>query len=263
MYGSSKRLHTAELLHVFRLLFLDRVDDVVDRDDAHDVIRLAHHRHDDEIVVRDNARDLFPVGARLHALHFRPGHVAQQRPFGRGEQLAQRQHTGEPALVIRRVDRVDRLALSAARDDANLAQRFFHRRARGLGDELRRHQTAGRVRIEQSQRLCLAPRLLRHLLDDLVGVLLVELLEDVGPLVRRHRAHERGRLSRGSSPRAPRREALRRDTRAGPRRDPSAAPPGTPGSARAASPRRRPRDRPDAALPSPPRSATATPRAAQ
>ena len=63
MYGSSSACMTAELLHVLRLLFLDRVDDVVDRDHAHQVSRLAHDRHDDEVVVGDDPRHLLAVCA--------------------------------------------------------------------------------------------------------------------------------------------------------------------------------------------------------
>ena len=64
-----ERLHTAELLDVFRLLLLNGVDDVVDGDDAHQVTRFAHDRNGDEVVVRDDARDLFAVGVGADALH--------------------------------------------------------------------------------------------------------------------------------------------------------------------------------------------------
>ena len=64
-------------------------------------------------------------------------------------------------------------------------------------DELRRHQAAGGIRIVPAELLRLLPRLRRHLLDDLFRVLLVELLEDVGALVRIHLGDERRRLLRG------------------------------------------------------------------
>ena len=47
-----QRLHAAQLLHVFGLLFLNDVDHVVDGDDAHQMAGLAHHRNRDEVVVR-------------------------------------------------------------------------------------------------------------------------------------------------------------------------------------------------------------------
>ena len=89
-----------------------------------------------------------------------------------------------------------RLALLAPRDHADSPQRLFHRGVRFHRDELGRHQAARRVRIEAAQLLCLAPRLVGHLVDDLFGALLVQLLEHVRPLVRIHLRDECGRLLR-------------------------------------------------------------------
>jgi hypothetical protein len=52
------------------------------------------------------------------------------------------------------------------------------------------------IGLVAAELLRLAPGLRGHLLDDFVRPLLVQLFEDVGALVRRHRAHQRRRLLR-------------------------------------------------------------------
>jgi hypothetical protein len=75
-------------------------------------------------------------------------------------------------------------------------QRFLRREVLVDRYELGGHQTAGRVRVVLQQALGL--RLLRRLElgENVVGRFLVEFLECVGPLVRRHLGHERGRFDR-------------------------------------------------------------------
>ena len=79
-----------------------------------------------------------------------------------------------------------RLTLLAPRDHSDAAQGLVHRRRRLYRDVLGGHQTTRGVRVEPAELFRLLPRRRRHLLDDLFGALLVELLEHVRALVRVH-----------------------------------------------------------------------------
>ena len=92
------------------------------------------------------------------------------------------------------VDRVLRLLAAAARRGAHAGEGRVHGQVLGDGDELRRHQPAGGVRVVCAEPLGLAPRLGGDLGEDVLGGLLLQLVEHVGAIVRRHLGDEPRRL---------------------------------------------------------------------
>jgi hypothetical protein len=116
----------------------------------------------------------------------RPREFADARALLRRQQFAQRQHAAQPAVGIGGVDRVHRLLATRPRHGPHRHERLLHRERLGHRHELRGHQATGRVRIVLQQPFGFGRRLRRQLGEDLVGGLLVELLEHVGALVGRH-----------------------------------------------------------------------------
>ena len=189
-----QRFHAAELLGVFGLLLLDHVDHVVHGHDTDHAFVVIHDRDRHEVVLRREPGDFLAVGVRVHVTHLGMHHVGDRRAGRRGEQFLERHHAANLPGNVGHVDRVQHLLPPIAGNGADLRQGLVRRQRLIDGDELRRHQPAGGVRIEREQRLGRAPLVLRHLVEDALGVLLVQLLEHVGALVRRHLADEFGRV---------------------------------------------------------------------
>jgi len=70
---------------VFGGLFVDDIDDVVDRDHSRELALRVDDRDGHQVVVRHLPRHLLLVGFRVHADHF-PGHDVLQRRIGPGKQ---------------------------------------------------------------------------------------------------------------------------------------------------------------------------------
>ena len=121
------------------------------------------------------------------------------RPFGGGEQFAQRHDAGQLALDVDGVDGVHCLAPLATGNGAHLGQRGLHGFRVEHRHHLGGHQAAGGVGLVLEQLFRLAAGRLGNGLEDVVGGFLVHFLEHVGALVGRHLRNE-GRRLRGGHP---------------------------------------------------------------
>ena len=189
-----ERLHAAEFLHVLGLLFLDRVDDIVDGNDAEETLAFVDDGHRHEVVLRREPDDFLAVGRRGDGAHLGPRDVGDAGALGRREQLAEREHARNGAGFVGGVDRVHRLAPARPRHGTHPRERALHRVRSRHRDELRRHQTAGAVGLVREQFFGLDALRIGHGIDDFFGVILVDLLEGVRAIVRCHLRDEPGGL---------------------------------------------------------------------
>ena len=193
--GHVERFHTAEALHVLGVFLDQRVDDVIDGDDALDHAIVIDDRNGDEVVLARKARDFLAIGGRRNGLNFLPGYVRHLAAFRGGEQLAERHHALDAAGGVGGINRIHRLQAFRSGDASDGGERFFHRRVLRYGDELRRHQTAGRIGLVGEELLGLGALGGRNLGENFLRALFLETLEGVGAIVRRHLRDELGRLA--------------------------------------------------------------------
>ena len=185
------RLHTTKLLCVFRLLFLDDVDGIVDRDDAKQSPLAINDRQGDEVIIGNDLRHFFLQHIRRYAHHFTPRDISDASTLGGGQQFAQRQHAPQTTVHIGRVDRVHRFTTTGTRHRSHGAQRFFHRELLVDRHELGGHETTGSVRVVLEQSLGLGLCFRAEFRENVVGGFFVEFFECVGALVRRHLGDDR------------------------------------------------------------------------
>ena len=96
--------HAGQPIQVFGGLVLDDVDDVVDRDDADELVLLVDDRHGEQVVRRDLPRDFFLVGVDADADEL-GRHDALERRLRRDEQQAAQR--GDADQVAARIDDVE------------------------------------------------------------------------------------------------------------------------------------------------------------
>src|SRR5919197_1183315 len=137
----------------------------------------------DQVVALDEARDLLLVGVHRHALHV----LGADRPDGRrgvrGDQTVERDEADQVVVVVHDVDvegAVARLRL------ADVLDRPRHRHRLRHGDEVGRHEAARGALGVLEEDLDLLGFLLLHEVQELLGLLLRELLDDVHDLVGGH-----------------------------------------------------------------------------
>jgi hypothetical protein len=120
-----ERLHAGELVDVLRLLGDDRIDDVVDGDDAEHVALVVDDRDGEEVVLLDETCDFLAVDERADA--DRLPHVADVRDATGAvgaDQLAQGDDVGEPLAVgLQHEDGIDGLLRAA--DAAHVEERLL------------------------------------------------------------------------------------------------------------------------------------------
>jgi len=191
-----ERLHSAKALNVLGVFLDERIDDVVDRDDALDHSIVVDHWNGDEIVLTRDARDLLAIRVDRDRLHLFPRYVRYLPTFRRGEKLAQRHDALDAAGCVSRVDGVHRFAPLGSRDATNRGECFFDRRVLGDGDELRRHQSAGGIGLVGEKLFGFGALRRRNFGENLLRRLFLETFERIGPVVRSHLRDELGRLPR-------------------------------------------------------------------
>jgi hypothetical protein len=186
---------TAELLGVFRGLFLDDVDDVVDGHDALHLAVAVDDGDDVEVVLGEHARDRLLIhlvrdadDVGLHDLGDRDLRIS-------AEQVAERHHAEQPLRRIEHVRDVDRLDLGA-RLPAQIQQRLVGRHLGPQARVARRHQTAGLVLGVREQREHFFARRVVEQREQRDAVGFAGLLDHVGDVVGLEQAHPLPALAR-------------------------------------------------------------------
>ena len=187
-----QRLHAAELVRVFGGLFDQRIEDVIDGDDAEHVLLRVHHRNGQQIVAADQPRHVFLVHLRIH--HHRRidlGHVQDRFLRQPGDQPAHGHHLLQ--LLVGRVEHVDRIhGLARAFDLADVLQGLGHGPGGGHGDELGGHQRTGGVRRVAQQLLDGLPDFVAQQRNQPRAFFFIQLVDDIGGTVVGHQPQQRG-----------------------------------------------------------------------
>ena len=177
-------LRAAQLLDVFGCFLLQHFGGVVRGDDAQQASIGIEHGHCQETVVREQTGGRFLVRVGAHGQRLAIGDLADGRVRWREHQVAQAQDAEQPLVRIGDVDVVDRLGF--ARDAADRGQRFVGGQVGRNGDDLAGHQAGGAVGRIGQQGAHFVGVFRLHLDQNGFGVLVWELVDDVGGIVGVH-----------------------------------------------------------------------------
>ena len=167
---------------------------VVDGDDAHQAAVVVDDRDGEQVVVGDDLGHLVLVGEDADRDRLVDHHVADRRVRLGDDEVAQREHADEAAVVVGHVDVVDRLGVGL--ELAQPVDRLGGVRCSASGDVLGGHDPAGRVLGVAEQLLDLLRLVVLHEGEDLVAGV-------SGRGRRRGRPRRRGSSPRGCRRRAP------------------------------------------------------------
>ena len=171
-------------LQVLLMLLGDNVHGVVEGYDTQDMTVLVADRDGNQVVLGHLVRYVFLVLVGRHIDQVAIGQLTQRGVAVGYDQRAQREHAGEHAARVLGIDVVD--ALEVLVELANRLDGVTDRRRGGQGDKLRGHDAAGGVVLIPQQ---VTNRLLlldAHQAQELLGLLVIELVDQVGGVVRVH-----------------------------------------------------------------------------
>ena len=176
-------------LQVLLMLLGDNVHGVVEGHDAQDMTVLVADRDGDQVVLGHLVRHVFLVLVGRHVDQVAIGELAQRGIAVGHDQRAQREHAGEHAARILGIDVIDTLEVLI--EFANRLDGIADRRRGGQRDKLRGHDAAGGVVLITQQ---VTNRLLlldAHQAQELLGLLVIELVDQVSCIVRVHHGQHR------------------------------------------------------------------------
>ena len=176
-------------LQVLLMLLGDNVHGVVEGHDAQDMTVLVADRDGNQVVLGHLVRHVFLVLVGRHVDQVAIGELAQRGIAVGHDQRAQREHAGEHAARILGIDVIDTLEVLI--EFANRLDGIADRRRGGQRDKLRGHDAAGGVVLIAQQ---VTNRLLlldAHQAQELLGLLVIELVDQVGGVVRVHHGQHR------------------------------------------------------------------------
>src|SRR5579859_675475 len=166
---------------IFRLLFVDYIDYIIDGHESHEVILLIDDRHSQQVIPGNDPRHLFLVGIGLNFNHILV-HKHHQLCTGFGHhQFAQRNHAHQPLLLIHDIQVVDHLEV--IRVAPQVSQGFFNGQMLIQRQHLGGHDASGSLRAVAQQ---VADRLRfvgRHQAQQAFGLLLWNVRQNVGGVI--------------------------------------------------------------------------------
>ena len=175
------------LVEVLGRLFPGDIDHVVDRDDAHQLVMVVHHRNGQQVILGGDPRHFLLVGVRPHSDHVGGHDFLQPNLRVVQQQLPQRQDSDKVVAVVHDIEVEDHFGLLVLLERPD---RILHQCVLVQGEDVGSHDPAGRfLRIHQ-QLLDLGGLLPLHqreqplaefrgqLGDELGGVVGGKLLED-------------------------------------------------------------------------------------
>ena len=165
-------------------LRLEPVDDVVDRDDADEDPFGIRHGQGEEVVLGHRLGDLVGRDVRRDGPHGSRHGALEKRVVVGGEDVAHGERAQDALLLVDDVEVEERLGVAG--DGPEALEGLAHGESRRERDEVRPHEAARRVLVVHEQLGHLFGRALFHELDEVPGVLALDLAEDVGRLVGRH-----------------------------------------------------------------------------
>ena len=171
------------------MLLGDNVHGVVEGYDTQDVAVLVADGDGDQVILGHLVRYVFLVLVGRHIDQVAIGQLTQRGVAAGYDQRAQRKHAGQHAARILGIDVVD--ALEVLVELANRLDGVTDRCRSGQGDKLRGHDAAGGVVLIPQQ---VTNRLLlldTHQAQELLGLLVIELVDQVGCIVRVHHGQHR------------------------------------------------------------------------
>ena len=176
-------------LQVLLMLLGDNVHGVVEGHDTQDVAVLVTDGDSDQVILGHLVRYVFLVLVGRHIDQVAIGQLTQRSVAIGYDQRAQRKHASQHAARILGIDVVD--ALEVLVELANRLDGVTDRCRGGQGDKLRGHDAAGGVVLIPQQ---VTNRLLlldAHQAQELLGLLVIELVDQVGCIVRVHHGQHR------------------------------------------------------------------------
>ena len=176
-------------LQVLLVLLGDNIHGVVKGHDTQDVTVLVANGNGNQVVLGHLVRYVFLVIVGRHINQVAIGQLAQRGVAVGHDQRAQRKHAGEHAARVLGIDVVD--ALEVLVELANRLDGVTDRRCGGQGDKLRGHDTAGGVVLIAQQVTNRLLLLNAHQAQKLLGLLVIELVDQVGGVVRVHHGQHR------------------------------------------------------------------------
>ena len=171
------------------MLLGDNVHGVVEGHDTQDMTVLVADRDGNQVVLGHLVRHVFLVLVGRHIDQVAIGQLTQRGVAVGYDQRAQRKHAGQHAARILGIDVVD--ALEVLVELANRLDGVADRRRGGQRDKLRGHDAAGGVVLVAQQ---ITNRLLlldAHQAQELLGLLVIELVDQVSCIVRVHHGQHR------------------------------------------------------------------------
>ena len=176
-------------LQVLLMLLGDNVHGVVEGHDTQDMTVLVADGDGNQVVLGHLVRHVFLVLVGRHVDQIAIGELAQRGVAVGHDQRAQRKHARQHAARILGIDVVDTLKVLV--EFANRLDGIADRRRGGQRDKLRGHDAAGGVVLVAQQ---ITNRLLlldAHQAQELLGLLIIELVDQVGSVVRVHHGQHR------------------------------------------------------------------------
>ena len=171
------------------MLLGDNVHGVVEGHDTQDMTVLVADRDGNQVVLGHLVRHVFLVLVGRHIDQVAIGQLTQRGVAVGYDQRAQRKHAGQHAARILGIDVVD--ALEVLVELANRLDGVTDRCRGGQGDKLRGHDAAGGIVLIPQQ---VTNRLLlldAHQAQELLGLLVIELVDQIGGVVRVHHGQHR------------------------------------------------------------------------
>ena len=176
-------------LQVLLVLLGDNVHGVVEGNDAQDMAVLVADGNGDQVVLGHLVRYIFLVLVGRYIDQVAIGELPQRGVAVGHDQRAQRKHARQHTARVLGVDVVD--ALEVLVELADGLDGIGDCRRGGQGDKLRGHDTAGGVFLVAQQVTNSLLLLDAHQAQELLGLLVAELVDQVGGVVRVHHGQHR------------------------------------------------------------------------
>ena len=171
------------------MLLGDNVHGVVKGHDTQNVTVLVANGDGDQVVLGHLVRYVFLVVVGRHINQVAIGQLAQRGVAVGYNQRAQREHAGEHAARVLGIDVID--ALEVLVELADRLDGVSDRRRGRQGDKLRGHDATGGVVLIAQQVTNRLLLLNAHQAQQLLGLLVIELIDQVGGVVRVHHGQHR------------------------------------------------------------------------
>ena len=174
------------------VLFLQDVDDIVDRNPAKQFVRFVRHGERHDVVLFEDLRDFLLVNIRRHADHVRAHQLVHAFVRRIQQKLLERDGSHQNAHIINHVDVIDVLMLF--RQLSHRADRLLDRVFLIHDGDLLRHDATGGILVVTEKLLDIRGVFHVHRLQHDLGLLIREFSEDVCSVVGIHLTDQLGKL---------------------------------------------------------------------